>query len=137
MARWIILTAGAVFLAAAPASAQPPVPGGVGGTPRPTFSPYLNLVRPGGSAVQNYYGLVRPEVQARQSLQNLQGSVALNQQAIGDVQAGINEIPVTGHQASFLNHGRYFLTGGAGGASTSPGGSARPPANRGGTAPRR
>ena len=69
----------AACVGAGEASAQPPLPAGPVGITRPPFSPYLNLVRPGGSPALNYYGLVRPEVQARQSIQNLQGAVAANQ----------------------------------------------------------
>jgi hypothetical protein len=111
--RWRLFnTVGVVLLVSGSVSAQPR---GGAPTPRPAFSPYLNLVRPGGSVTLNYYGLVRPEIQARQSIQNLQGSVMANQQAIGDIQAGSSELPVTGRGAGFLTHGSYFLTGGAGG----------------------
>ncbi|QJW98075.1 hypothetical protein [Frigoriglobus tundricola] len=104
----------AVLLGGGAVNAQPP--SGFGS--RPAYSPYLNLNRPGGSVTQNYYGLVRPEVQARQSVGSLQGSVAANQQAIGGLQAGITappELPVTGHQATFLNYRSYFLSGGVAG----------------------
>ena len=46
--------------------AQPPVPGGPGASRPPVFSPYLNLTRQ-GSPTLNYYGLIRPEMQARQA----------------------------------------------------------------------
>src|SRR5687768_777920 len=106
-----LLVALAVILALADAaSAQPQL----GAPPRPAFSPYLNLVRPGGSPALNYYGLVRPEIQARQAINNLQGAAAANQQAIGALQAGSPDLPVTGHQAQFMTHGIYFQTGGAG-----------------------
>jgi len=39
-------------------------------TPRPTVSPYLNLLRDGGSAGFNYQTLVRPELQFQNELQN-------------------------------------------------------------------
>ncbi|MBY0457645.1 MAG: hypothetical protein K2V38_09930, partial [Gemmataceae bacterium] len=57
----------AVVLSGAGAFAQQP------GAPiqRPPYSPYLNLLRTGGTTAQNYYGLVRPEIQARQALQGL------------------------------------------------------------------
>ena len=113
----VLVTVGVVLLAAGSVSAQPP-----GGASRPAFSPFLNLNRPGASPTLNYYGLVRPEIQARQSIQNLQGAVATNQQAIGSLQTENTELPGTGHQASFLNHRSYFLTGGAGGGGTNSGG---------------
>ena len=58
----------ALMFSAETAHAQPPVPGGY--VRPPSFSPYLNLVR-GGSSTLNYFGLVRPEVQFRNSLLNL------------------------------------------------------------------
>jgi hypothetical protein len=93
-----------------PALAQPPVPGGY--SRPPTFSPYLNLAR-GGSAALNYYGLVRPEVQFRQSLLQLSNGVAANQQAIGDVNAGLGGTPMTGHPTQFMNLGGYFMSNGS------------------------
>jgi hypothetical protein len=105
-----LMTVGIVLFVTGSASAQPTNP-----VSRPAFSPYLNLNRPGGSPTLNYYGLVRPEIQARQSIQGLQGSVAANQQAIGGLQTELTELPGTGHQATFLNYRSYFLTGGAGG----------------------
>jgi hypothetical protein len=96
-----------------PALAQPPVPGGY--SRPPAFSPYLNLAR-GGSAALNYYGLVRPELQFRQSLLNLSNNVAANQQAIGDVSAGLGATPLTGHPTQFMNLGGYFMNNGSMGA---------------------
>jgi hypothetical protein len=90
-----------VGLGATQATAQPRV-----GTSPPPFSPYLNIVRPGGSPTLNYYGLVRPEVQARQSLQSLQSQVGTNSQAINDLSNG--PLPATGKIVGFMNYGRYF-----------------------------
>ena len=122
---WLIAVL-AAGVGAGPVGAQPPIPGGVGGAgniQRPAFSPYLNLLR-SGSAALNYYGLVRPEQQFRQSIGTLQGSVAANQQAIGGIQAEVEGgIPATGHPTQFLNYSGYFLSGGAaGGGATRPGG---------------
>jgi len=105
--------------------AQPPVPGG--SVSRPTFSPYLNLNRAGTPAAVNYYGLVRPELQFRQSIQNLQGAVAANQQAIG-VQAEVTGmVSATGHPTQFLNYGGYFLNSGPSlGSRSGPAGTPRP-----------
>lgn len=95
------------------ARAQPPVPGGpAAAVPRPAFSPYLNLLRAGNAPALNYYGLVRPEVQFRQSILNLQGAVSANQQAIGTVQTEVEGVPATGHPIQFLNYGGYFLNNG-------------------------
>ena len=106
---WVACAVPVLVAAAGPVRAQPPVPGGPAAT-RPAFSPYLNLARPGTAPALNYYGLVRPELQFRQSIQNLQGAVAANQQAIGGVQAEATGVSPTGHPTQFLNYGGYFLT---------------------------
>lgn len=92
--------------------AQPPVPGARGPETRPPFSPYLNLARPGASSAVNYYGLVRPQLQFRQAVQNLQSDVTANQQAIGGLHSGAGGMPGTGHPTVFLNYGNYFLNSG-------------------------
>jgi hypothetical protein len=96
------------------ADAQPPAPPST-----PPNSPYLNLLRRGASPAVNYYGLVRPEQNLRQSLQGLQAATASNEQSIADLNTG-GPAP-TGANAQFFNHGRYFLTqrSGSGGGWTS------------------
>jgi hypothetical protein len=93
--------------------AQPPVPGGAYSRP-PIYSPYLNLAR-GGSPAINYYGLVRPEMQFRQSIQNLAGDIAANQQAIGNLNTSVSgsDLPFTGHPTQFMNLGGYFMNNGS------------------------
>jgi hypothetical protein len=78
-------------------------PGGY--APSPTVSPYLNLLRPGSRAI-NYYDLVRPQQQFTGAIQQLQGEVALNQQAVSDLQG----LPVltTGHRTRFMSYSQYF-----------------------------
>jgi hypothetical protein len=99
---------------------------------RPAVSPYLNLLRPGNSPGVNYYGLVRPQMEFRNNIQNLQQQVAENQSSI----MGLNNavLPTTGHATSFLNTGGYFPGGvGAGGARAGAGGqrpAAPPPTGR-------
>jgi hypothetical protein len=93
--------------------AQPPGPGSY--TRPPAFSPYLNLNR-GGSPAINYYGLVRPEVQFRQSLLHLSNDVAANQQALGSGNPGFNDMPFTGHPTQFMNLSGYFMNNGTAGA---------------------
>lgn len=112
-----------VLAVASSARAQPASPGGmyrpgVNPTGLPTYSPYLNLLRPGGSVTQNYFGLVRPELNFRASVSNLQQQVTGNQQAIGGFQAEAG-LPTTGHRAVFMNYGGYF--GGLGGGASRPG----------------
>jgi len=102
--------------------AQPALPGG--GPPMPAYSPYLNLLRPGGTAAQNYYQLVQPELSWRQGQYNLQNQVAGNQQSINDLRNDQNQSPTqsqiggTGHAATFMNYRSFFMnnaTGGGGG----------------------
>ena len=88
---------------------------------RPTFSPWLNLNRQGTSPAVNYYGIIRPQVNANSAIQQLQ------QQAVGVQQQlaqPTTELPPTGNVAGFLNHQQYFLNhrGGftAGGAAPAP-----------------
>ena len=101
----------ALMFSAETAHAQPPVPGGY--VRPPSFSPYLNLAR-GGSSTLNYFGLVRPEVQFRNSLLNLAGDVNSNQQAIGNIGAAFDQFSFTGHQTQFMNLGGYFMNSGSG-----------------------
>src|SRR5687768_6759291 len=103
----------ALCVGTAGASAQPPVPGGGYSRP-PAFSPYLNLLRGGGSPALNYYGIVRPQMQFRDAIQNLSNQVDLNQQAIGNLAATGNALPTTGHPTQFMNLGGYFMSSGGG-----------------------
>ena len=65
--------------------------------PPPGYSPYLNLARQGNPGV-NYYGLVRPQVEFRNSVQQLQRTTTT-------LQAGVSQLSggdlTTGHPASF------------------------------------
>jgi hypothetical protein len=93
------------------AAAQPPGPP----PSRPAYSPYLNLLRTGNSPAINYYGLVRPEVAARQSLQAVQSAVSVNQRTIQELFG--NDLGQTGVPAQYLNHGGYFLNHLSGGGT--------------------
>jgi hypothetical protein len=73
----------------------------------PAYSPYLNLLRPGNSAI-NYYGLVRPQI-------DFQNQVGALQQQYGALNRDINAAadqptapPTTGHAASFMSYSRYY-----------------------------
>jgi hypothetical protein len=92
------------------ADAQQPLPRYAPGTPGPTLSPYLNLLRSGSSATANYYGLVRPQFQTLAGYQSLQQQVGRLQGPGEQVTAGAEEVAITGRGASFLNHGSYFMT---------------------------
>ena len=114
MKRWvnsaILAIVGSCVLA--PSASAQPLPGALGQTGRPAFSPYLNLTRPGGTPALNYFGMVQPQTQFRQAFQNLQGAVNYNQQAIGNVQNQPGELPATGHGFGFMNYNGYFMNTG-------------------------
>jgi hypothetical protein len=106
------------------ASAQlAPLPSNFGRPPTnplgtPVFSPYLNMARGGDSAL-NYYGLVRPQVQTQQSLQQLQQQQTLmeQQQSLSPLTTGVGGLSttglgglplVTGHETAFGNYSHFF-----------------------------
>ncbi len=100
------------FCVAVPASAQVGGMNGPGNTP--TFSPYINLLREGGGVGQNYFGLVRPQVDFAQQNQMLgQGINALqaNQMQQGRMVGGYGytQLGATGHAVMFgsINGGRH------------------------------
>lgn len=78
---------------------------------RPAVSPYINLIRGGSTAGVNYYGLVRPEVDFRNAIQQNQQQIAANQQSISDIVVGPT---ATGHPARYMTHWGYFLNSGSG-----------------------
>jgi len=105
---------------------------------RPTYSPYLNLLRSGNPTFQNYYGLVRPQIQANQSIQSLQGQLQDTNAVIASnaTDTSGNVLPVTGQGFGYMTHRGYFLNnlssgsgsgarrlGNAGGYRRNPGGS--------------
>jgi hypothetical protein len=89
--------------------------GGPGPLPQnqPIYSPYLNMLRSGNSPTVNYFGLVRPELNATSALYNLQQQNVNTQQNLDQLQAGA--LPATGHPAQFLNLGGYFQSSRGGG----------------------
>ena len=102
-------------------SAQYGVPRpGVSSTLPPAYSPWLNLNREGGTPAQNYFGLVRPEMDFRDATLGLQQQVNANQQGLYNTQAAAYMM-MTGHITMFLNTGGYF-PGGRGGARGQAGG---------------
>ena len=88
--------------------AQPP---GVPQSP-PAVSPWVNFNRQGGTAVQNYYGQVRPQMQAYNAFQNQYQFDAYTQMAIGEQQQINQQLAaapsVTGHTATYMNYGHYY-----------------------------
>ncbi len=113
--------------------AQPP------GTPRPAYSPYLNLLRPGGSTTQNYYGLVRPEQDFRNSIGGLQSQIATSNQPSVDQFSGNSAFPTTGHRTAFMNYSHFYALrgrssiGGGGGSPVAAPNAASPQSSRGGS----
>ena len=81
-------------------------PGAIGAVGQPTFSPYLNLLRRGGSTLSNYYGLVRPELQFRAVHQQFQSNFDRFQRQFSDVERSIYapQLPTTGHRVQFMSH---------------------------------
>lgn len=81
--------------------------GGIQPLNQPAYSPYLNLFRGGSPFYQNYYGLVRPEQDFRNALNQLQqpGGLGYPDQAYAP---GPANLYVTGHPAFFLNTEGYF-----------------------------
>src|SRR5262245_26106356 len=104
------------------------------GAAPPAYSPYLNLTRPGNVA-NNYYGLVRPEIQFRNSLQGLQTQYGnLNQAITEGTQSGPGGFRPTGHSTAFMNFGHYYSLKGR---SLQPAGTSGTGASGGGPPPRR
>ena len=102
---------------------------------RPAYSPYLNLTRRDAPLINQYYGLVRPEINFRNAL----GQLDTQQTTTANQQTALENsltLPPTGHASRFLTHGSYFLnSGGQGGgaqfaapAGPAPGGQAATPA---------
>jgi hypothetical protein len=96
-----------VLVVEAAAHAQTPIS-------RPTVSPWLNLYRGGNSANLNYYNLVRPEMDFRGAIGQLQVQTNTNQQSITDLTTPAGPL-VTGHAAGFMTHRSFFQTQAAGG----------------------
>jgi hypothetical protein len=101
----------------------------------PRYSPYLNLTRPGGTPAMNYYGLVRPEVEARNAYLGLQQQVNVLQQQVATQGPESGALPTTGYPIRFLDYSSYFPAGPGRGAYRGP--VAPPPAAAAPVAPQR
>jgi hypothetical protein len=86
----------------------------------PPVSPYLNLLRAGSSPAVNFYGLVRPQIETRNSLRRLQQEVSANQQQMPIPQEDDAGLPATGHAAQFGTERLFFMTRGAQSAGGAP-----------------
>ena len=103
--------------------------------PRPVYSPYLNLTRPGGVGA-NYYGLVRPQIDAQRNILLLQQAqmMGIPAEGMADPYGILGQFDpasslTTGHSATYLNTGHYYRypgqqSGGSGGGFGSAGRSA-------------
>lgn len=131
------LAASTVILLAVALEAPAQIPGSMapGTAPMqsgPTFSPYLNLLQRGGSPAINYYGLVRPEIQFRNTMQSLANELEQTQTevAVGGQPPTLTQ---TGHPIQFFNLGHYYpgsVQGGQGHAGV--GGATGATGNQGG-----
>jgi hypothetical protein len=122
----LALAAGPVALGLLPTHAsaqaifQQQNPPGQIGQYAPPFSPYNNLNRPGGAA-NNYYGLVKPQMDASRAINQLQdvqpGVADVGGYGAGGAYAGggqqqyykdpANSL-TTGHPVTFFNTAQYF-----------------------------
>jgi hypothetical protein len=119
----LVLSASSVVAQQPPEIGRPPGIGSPGY--RPPVSPYLNLGRVGTPAI-DYYGIVRPQLEGMQAIQQLQQQMNVPGAGIGGLQ-GID--PVTGLPvvpgaagnfagaggpgplpAGFFTHGQYYMT---------------------------
>ncbi len=86
------------------------------GTPPPRttpVSPYIRIAgQTGNTAAFSLYRDIRPELEWRNSVQNLQQQLNVTQSAVAaGEQSG--KLPGTGHATQFMNLGGYFQGGGA------------------------
>jgi hypothetical protein len=131
--RMLLVVLGMV-VSVLPVAGQAPLRPGITPNPRPSFSPYMNLLLRNGSPALNYYGIVRPQLQTASAINALQSELALNRDLINAGQlAPLGDLS-TGHAAVFLNTGGYFMnmtgSGSVGSNAFIPGrGAATPLAN--------
>lgn len=89
----------------------------------PTFSPYLNMLRQDSGPGQNYFGLVRPQLNfAQQNQQLSQGLNALQMQQnsmmpMSMMGMGYSQLGTTGHPVLFNSFGTSPFSGGYTGLS--------------------
>lgn len=81
---------------------------------RPTVSPYLNLLQTNQFGITPYHTLVRPQLEAREALQQqgsniqrLQQQQARQQQAFRGARGGMGTLR-TGHETRFMNYSHYY-----------------------------
>jgi len=124
--RLILANMSAVLLAllcADSALAQGFAPPSAPRAPRPTLSPYLNLLNRNNSAAFNYYNRVRPRQsfddyrsQQFRNLSNLERRIEQTEQGLRQSQN--SQLQPSGHTTRFLDLGGYFGTNSARGSAT-------------------
>ncbi len=73
---------------------------------QPAVSPYLNLNRGGANLATNYFGIVRPQIDTRNSIQSLQSQI--NTLGAGSPTDPLATELATGHTVQFMNYSMYF-----------------------------
>ena len=90
---------------------------------RPAVSPYLNLLRTDSSPAQNYYNLVRPQVDQRDATLQQGGELDALRQEVekspGFRGAGRGRMGTTGHHAEFMTTSHFYAGKGAAPAARS------------------
>jgi hypothetical protein len=101
--------------------------------PFPIISPYLNMNRTGTAPAINYYGIVKPQMESQQAIQQLQqqyqmtqnNGLARNPYASQNSLSGEQEMAATGRPlGGYFNYSHYFplyYRGGNGGGTGMPG----------------
>ena len=95
--------------------------------PRPAISPYLNLNTRGGiNTAVNYYGIVRPQMQNTQAIQQLQQQFQTTQGWTQGQTGQLNNdemLPTGRALGGYFNYSHYFpiYSRGATGTTTAPG----------------
>jgi hypothetical protein len=84
---------------------------------RPPVSPYLSMFNAGQDPALNYFNLVRPPIDFRRSIYQLQSQNAAEEQAISAL-GKQPPLPTTGHSVGFQTQNRYFMTAGRAGTIT-------------------
>ena len=74
----------------------------------PAYSPYLNLLRPGNTAIDRY-GLVRPQIDFQNQVNSLQQQYgSLNRDISGVAADQQLPLPTTGHAAQFISYSHFY-----------------------------
>ncbi len=117
--RTLLLVTGIIGLGTLSAQAQTLSPPIAPRAPRPTLSPYLNLLDRANSTAFNYYNRVRPRQEFdryrqlnNQNLRALDKRIDRTNEALQQSQN--SQLAPTGHRTRFMDLGGYFGTGSTG-----------------------